>query len=106
MSVKDILIQFAIALKRLIRIEDVRGKPINVQGRKLIPISQRIRVAGLGAAGGGGVVWNRPIAITEEIEEGIYRHYHIHDETLRALIGVFLSVLAFRFVLTIMFGRR
>jgi hypothetical protein len=106
MTAKDILVQMVIALKRLIRMEDVRGDPINVQGRQLIPLSQRIRIGGFGSGGGGGVVWNRPIAITEEIEEGIYRHYHIRDETLRALIGVFLSVLVFRFALTIMFGRR
>ena len=106
MTMKDLLVQFVIALKRLIRMEDVRGEPITVQGRKLIPLAQRIHIGGTGTGGGGGFVWNRPIAITEEIEEGIYRHYHIRDETLRALLSIFISMLVFRIVLTLLFGRR
>jgi len=106
MTIKDILVRFVIALKRSIHMEDVRGEPITVQGRKLIPIAQRIHVGGVGTGSGGGFVWNRPIALTEEIGDGIYRHYHIRDETLRALLGIFMSMLVFRIMLTILFGRR
>ena len=106
MTIKDLLVQFVVALKRLIRMEDVRGEPITVQGRKLIPISQRIQIGSTGTGGAGGFVWNRPVAITEEIEEGIYRHYHIRDETLRALLSIFISMLVFRIILAIFFGRR
>ena len=106
MTIKDVLAQFVTALKRLLHMEDVRGEPITVQGRKLIPISQRIHIGGVGTGGAGGFVWNRPIAITEEIEEGIYRHYHIRDDTLRTLLSIFISILVFRIVLTLLFGRR
>ena len=106
MTIKDLLVRFVIAFKRFIRTEDVRGEPITIQGRKLIPLAQRIQVGGVGTGGGKGFVWNRPIALTEEIGDGIYRHYHIHDETLRALFGIFMSVLVFRIMLSILFGRR
>jgi hypothetical protein len=106
MTVKDLLVRFVIALKRLVHTEDVRGEPITIQGRRLIPLSQRILVGGARSGGGKGFVWNRPIALTEEIGDGIYRHYHIHDETLRALLGIFMSVLVFRIILSILFGRR
>jgi len=106
MSTKDVLAQFIVALRRLIHVERVRGEPFTVQGRTFIPVSQSFHVGGLGTNGGGGFVWNRPVAITEEIGEGIYRHYQIRDETLRMLGIILISVTMFRIVLSVLFRRK
>ena len=106
MNLKDILIELALTLKRLAHVEDVSGKPFIINNRKFIPISQRFRIGGVGQGGGGGFVWNRPIAITEEIGEGIYQHHHIHDETLRAVIGITIAALLFRMVIGLVLKRR
>jgi len=106
MNLNDILVQLAWALKRLVNIEDVRGEPFTINNRRFIPISQRFQIGGVGKGGGGGFVWNRPIAITEEIGQGIYQHHHIHDETLRALISIAVSLLIFRLVVGIMLKHR
>ena len=106
MTAKDALAQLLVFFGRFNHIEDVRGEPFIVEGRKLIPTSRNIHIGGAGAGGGGGFIWNRPIAITEEIGEGIYRHYAIRDETLRALIGILASVVIFRLVMAILLKHR
>ena len=106
MNLNDIWVQLEVALKRALRVEDVRGDPVIIDGRKLIPIAQRFRIGGVGQGGGGGFVWNRPIAVTEELGDGIYRHYHIHDETLRALVSIAVGALIFRLVIGSMLKRR
>ena len=106
MNPNDISARMALTLKRLFRVEDVRGDPFVVDGRKLIPVSQRIQIGGAAQVAGGGFVWNRPIAVTEELGDGIYRHHHIHDETLRALVSIAVGALIFRLVLGLMLRRR
>lgn len=105
MTLQDILAWLIALLRRYIHIETVRGQPFVVAGRKLIPSSQVVRVGGARTGGAGGFIWNRPTAITEEIGEGIYRHYPVHDETLRAVLTIFAAAVVFRLVLAVV-GRR
>ena len=106
MNLNDILVQIGFALKRFFHVEDVRGEPFIVDERRFIPVSQRFQIGGTGRGAGGGLVWNRPIAITEELGDGIYRHHHIHDETLRAVVSIALGALAFRLMLGLILKRR
>ena len=106
MTLKEVLARVISLLSQYVQVEKVCGEPFIVAGRKLIPTSQTIRVGGVGKAGGLGFVWNRPTAVTEEIGDGIYRHYAIRDETLRAIIGIAVAALALRLVLGIVVRRK
>jgi hypothetical protein len=92
--------------RHLVRIQRVRGQPFFIQGRQFVPVSQVIRIGGLGPAGGGGIVWNRPVTLTEVIGEGIYRHYAIPDVTRQAIVRIALCALLVRFGLSLLFRRR
>jgi hypothetical protein len=106
MTVRLFLEQLITFLRRLVRFEIVRGEPFVVQGRRLIPVSRVLRIAGSGSSGGGGLVWNRPVALIEEIVEGIYQHHHIRDVTWQTIAVILLSAVAFRAMLTLLFRRR
>ncbi|GEM_PF-2375372 len=99
MTLQDTVAWLLAVLRRYIHIETVRGEPFIVAGRKLIPSSQVVRLGGARTGGGGGFIWNRPTAITEEIGEGIYRHYPVRDETLRAVLSILAAAVVFRLVL-------
>ena len=93
-------------VRHLVRIEKVRGQPFFVHGRQFVPVSRVIRIGAFGPGGGGGLVWNRPVALTEVIGEGIYRHYAIPDVTSRAIVRIALCALLVRFGLSLLFRRR
>jgi len=106
MTLKDVVTRLIALLRRYIHVEDMRGDPLVIAGRKLIPSSRSVRIGSVRKAGGGGFIWNRPTAITEEIGEGIYRHYSVHDETLRTVIGILAGAVIFRLALAILVRRK
>lgn len=92
-------------VRHTVRIAQVQGEPFSVGGRQFVPVSQSICIASYGRNGGGGLVWNRPVELTEVLDAGIYRHYPIRDVTLQALVALLCSVLLFRLALALLHRR-
>ena len=106
MTIQALLARVVSAIGRVVRVETAEGEPFIVQGKTLVPVSQAIHMGGVGPGGGGGFVWNRPVAVIEEIGPGIDRRYPIRDVTLRTICGILLAAVALRVLIGLLFGRR
>jgi hypothetical protein len=77
--------------------ETVRGDPIQVRGRELVPlvrVTSRVRrrasVGGGGVSGAGwGFVYMRPIAILDRNGAGVHR-LPVRSETARSILWLFV----------------
>jgi len=106
MSRRDWLVRLLASLRRTVRVERTRGQPIVIDGRRLLPVTRAVRIQWAGRQGGAGLVWNRPVALLEEIGDGIYFIYPIRDETLRTVATILVSAVAVRMLLAVLFPRR
>lgn len=106
MSLRELLVIALARIRQVVHVEQVRGKPIEVGGRRLLPVSRAVRIDWTGRQAGASWVWNRPVAIVEEIGEGIYRNYPIRDVTLQTIAAILASALVLRILLACLFRRR
>jgi uncharacterized spore protein YtfJ len=92
---------------RALRIETVRGDPILVGGRELIPIA---RVVSFGKASatvgtkqvsgqGGGFAWVKPLAVLEVTEVG-ERRIDLQDSSAAAVRGMLAAAISIGLVCT------
>jgi hypothetical protein len=72
--------------------ETVKGEPLTVGERTIVPVAQVVSLLLRFPGGGGGFVWNRPAALLEVTESGT-RRVPIRDVTRDLLIG--LAVMSF-----------
>ena len=70
-----------------LQVREVRGHPIRVGEREITPVAQAISFTLRGPWGGGGWVWNRPVAVLETTAEGT-RRIPIWDVTRWAQLGL------------------
>jgi ABC-type uncharacterized transport system involved in gliding motility auxiliary subunit len=82
-----------------IRSKTVRGQPLEVEGRRLIPVARRTtalwRKALIGnrvAAHGGGFVHLRPLGLVEQHGDE-ERFIPIRDQTRQALLGLLAAAI-------------
>jgi uncharacterized spore protein YtfJ len=101
-----LLVQVLATLRHIVRVEQVRGEVLVVDGRRLIPVTRVVRIRGFGRHGGWGFIRNRPVAVLEELGEGIYRNYRIPDVTWRTVAIIMISALVLRALLALLFPRR
>ena len=106
MSLREWLVRLIVVLRQVIRVERNRGKPVVIGGHRLVPVTRAVRVQWAAREGGAGLVWNHPVAMLEEIGDGIYRSYPIRDTTLQTAATILTSALALRVLLAILFPRR
>jgi hypothetical protein len=106
MTLRDLLVDLLALGRQHIHVAQVRGEPVEVGGRRLAPVTRVVRVGRTGRQGGAGLVWNRPVAMVEEIGEGIYRNYPIRDATLQTVAAILASTVALRVLLALLFRRR
>lgn len=106
MNLREWLVRLIAALRQVIRVERNRGKPVVIAGRRLVPVTRAVRVRWAGREGGAGFVWNHPVAMVEEIGDGIYRNYPIRDTTLQTVATLLVSAVALRVLLALLFPRR
>jgi hypothetical protein len=106
MNLRELLVRLIAALRQVIRVERTRGQPIVIDGRRLLPVTRAVRIQWVGRQGGAGLVWNRPVAVVEELGDGIYRNYPIRDTTLQTVATILASAFALRVLLALLFPRR
>jgi hypothetical protein len=106
MNLRELLVRLIAALRQVIRVERTRGQPIVIDGRRLLPVTRAVRIQWVRRQGGAGLVWNRPVAVVEEIGDGIYRNYPIRDTTLQTVATILASAFALRVLLALLFPRR
>jgi len=56
MTLKDVVTRLIALLRRYIHVEDMRGDPLVIAGRKLVPSSRSVRIGSVRKAGGGGFI--------------------------------------------------
>jgi hypothetical protein len=106
MSLRELLARALAWIRQIVQVEQVRGEPIEVGGRRLLPVTRAVHIGWAGRQAGSGWVWNRPVALVEEIGEGIYRNYPIRDMTLQTIGAILASALVLRVLLAWLFRRR
>ncbi len=106
MSLRELLVRALALIRQYVHVERVRGEPIEVDGRRLRPVTRTVRIGWTGGQGGSALVWNRPVAMVEEIGEGIYRNHPIHDVTPQMIVAILMSALVLRALLAPFFRRR
>jgi hypothetical protein len=106
MNLREWLVRLIAVLRQVIRVERNRGKPVVIDGRLLVPVTRAVRIQWADREGGAGFVWNHPVAMLEEIGDGIYRKYPIRDTTLQTAATLLASALAVRVLLALLFPRR
>ncbi len=75
--------------KPLVRISEMRNKPITTHGREITPIGRVFQVSWPG----GTFLWQRPVAI-EICQGNVVRRLSIQNATRRATISIMLAGLA------------
>jgi hypothetical protein len=106
MNLQELLARLLALVQPIVHVERVRGEPILVEERRLTPITRAVRIGGIGRQGGGGLVWNHPIAVEEEIGDGIYRTYPIRDVTQYIIAAIFAAAILVRVLLALLSPRR
>ena len=67
------------------------GDPIQVGDLKLVPFARSFTLRFPGW--NGGIIWNRPVAVSVVFPDGQQEVLPVHDITRRFQIGLFLTVL-------------
>jgi hypothetical protein len=70
----------------LIRYETRAGDPIQVAGRRIIPFSKALIVRFPGPH--GGLIWNRPVSVAVQGDDGQERVIPVVDVTRMAIWGM------------------
>ena len=92
---------------RALRIKTVRGEPISVGGRQLIPLARVVSfgrasaTVGKGQIGGrgGGFAWVKPLAVLEVTPTG-ERRIDLQDGSAQAIRGMLVYAVAIGLVCT------
>ena len=87
-----------------ITVETGAGEPILAGGFTIIPLARSVRIHPPGLP--GGLIWNRPMAVTVQISDGQERVLRVPDLTRRAQLALLGAGLAGSLLIWLTFRRK